>query len=285
MLIAQITDLHIGFDDGEADGLNERRLAQVLQHLNDGPNRPDLLLVTGDLAEAGGEESYRMCADMFARCGFPVHVCPGNHDDRETLSCAFPAFALVDGFMQSCIDLPGLRVILLDTLEPGRQGGAFCGARAAWLAARLAEAPAVPTIIALHHPPLPLGIAWMDPGAHEPWAERLRGALAGHDQVRAILCGHVHHAFTTRFAGVPLAVCPSVAPQLVVDLRAIDPEQPDGRAMIVADPPGYALHRWNGDGLVTAFMAVTDAPVVARYDTALQRVVRQVAAERTSAGG
>ena len=32
-----------------------------------------------------------------------------------------------------------------------------------------------------------------------------------------------------------LAVCPSTAPQVALDLEPIDPDAPDGRPMIVAD--------------------------------------------------
>ena len=51
MLIGQITDIHIGFEPGNPDEPNMHRLRAVLERLFDGPNRPDLLLLTGDLTE------------------------------------------------------------------------------------------------------------------------------------------------------------------------------------------------------------------------------------------
>ena len=58
MLIAQITDLHIGFDPNDPNEHNRRRLDHVVETILQGPNRPDLMLVTGDLTERGDSASY-----------------------------------------------------------------------------------------------------------------------------------------------------------------------------------------------------------------------------------
>ena len=57
MLIAQISDLHIGADDD-----NLSRLDAVLDQLEAMPARPDHLLVTGDLTEHGDETSSLLLA-------------------------------------------------------------------------------------------------------------------------------------------------------------------------------------------------------------------------------
>ncbi|MFX6808026.1 metallophosphoesterase, partial [Acinetobacter baumannii] len=59
MLIAQITDLHLGLSGGYAGDHNGARLARVLDALVALAPRPDLLLVTGDLVENGDLASYR----------------------------------------------------------------------------------------------------------------------------------------------------------------------------------------------------------------------------------
>src|SRR3546814_19648914 len=82
MLIAQVTDIHLGFDPDNPAEFNRKRLDQVLRALNDGPNRPDLLLATGDLTDRGDPDSYRRLASAFGQCDFPVWPCMGNHDDR-----------------------------------------------------------------------------------------------------------------------------------------------------------------------------------------------------------
>ena len=283
MLIAQITDCHIGFDPGNPDEDNVQRLRAVLARLRDGANRPDLLLLTGDLTNGGAADSYARLGSLLAESMIPYRLLAGNWDERAALLAAFPDTATADGFVQFELAFPGLRIIALDTTEPGRHGGAFCAARGAWLSAQLDADPATPVLIAMHHPPIISGLDWLDGGEQAPWTERLRTALAGRPQVRAIIAGHLHRTVHTSFAGVPLSVCQSSAPAVSLDLRAIDPEQPDGRAMVQAEPPAYALHRWSGGQFTSHFEAVPLGQpweVYARYDTAMHKTVRTNARER-----
>jgi hypothetical protein len=50
--------------------------------------------------------------------------------------------------------------------------------------------------------------------------------------------------------------------------------------MIVAEPPGFALHWWSGRDLITHFGAAGDHPVLARYNARMQPTVRHILAER-----
>ncbi|MCT2401539.1 metallophosphoesterase [Novosphingobium mangrovi (ex Huang et al. 2023)] len=279
MLIAQVTDIHIGFDPGNADEYNMQRFKAVLRRMESGPNRPDLLLLTGDLTENGDPASYERLAQALADCSFPVWPLAGNHDLREPLLAAFPAVSSDDGFVHYAIDLPGLRILAIDTLEVGRHGGGFCEARAAWLSRELAAHPEVPTVIAMHHPPFESGIAWLDCDAREPWIARFAEAIAGHRQVRSIMAGHLHRTIHTAWEGTALTVCASTAPLVALDLNPVDPDQPDGRDMITDELPVYALHRWDGTRLVTHVESVGGHGVLARYDENLQAVVRMIEAE------
>lgn len=283
MLIAQITDCHIGFDRADPEEDNVRRLRAVLAQLSHGSTRPDLLLLTGDLTNGGEPDSYARLRGLLAECPIPYRLMAGNWDERAALLAAFPDTAAADGFVQFELALLGLRLIALDTTETGRHGGAFCAQRAAWLTARLDADPLTPVLIAMHHPPIVSGIDWLDGVEHEPWIERFGAAIAGRPQVRAIIAGHLHRTIHASFAGISVSVCPSSAPAVALDLRAIDPEQPDARAMVEAQPPGYALHRWHGGQLTSHFEAVSrDQPweVLAQYDAAMHQTVRDNARER-----
>src|SRR3546814_12594159 len=83
------------------------------------------------------------------------------------------------------------------------------------------------------------------------WVRRLRGIVEARRNIVAMVSSHLHRQITTQWAGTTLAVCPSTAPQVALDLAAIDPDRPDGRPLIVAAPPGYAIHYWNGEGLIS----------------------------------
>ncbi len=280
MLIAQTTDLHIGFHRDAPVDLNLERFRQVLDRLKRGPDRPDMLLLTGDITEHGDAESFAALAGVLEDCPFPVWPIPGNHDNRAALAAAFPQVTQEGGFIHYAIDAGTFRIVMLDTLEEGRHGGALCSARAVWLSAELAANPDVPTLVALHHPPVGVGIGWMDPHPAAPWIARLGAAIAGHSQVRALICGHVHRPVATIFAGVPLIVCPSSSAGLALNLSPIDPAKADGRAMLVDDLPGFALHRWDGQNLSSHFGYAPDARAVARYDANFQKLVAHLAEER-----
>lgn len=280
MLIAQISDLHIGFDGATQDDANLQRLDRVLAALAAMAAPPDLILASGDLVEHGDEASYRLLAERLGRCPVPSYLMLGNHDARDGFRAVFPDAPDADGFVQFTIERDSLRVIALDTLEEGRHGGGFCAKRAAWLADRLDEAPTQPTLVALHHPPIDSGIAWMTTDPAEPWVARLRAALAGRDNIVAMVCGHLHRPILGLLDRIPVAVAPSTAFPLALTLEPLDVDRPDGRPLVTNGPPGFALHRWHGGGIVTHFSFVDDPAVVVRYDQRMQPAIRQMVSER-----
>lgn len=280
MLIAQVTDIHLGFDPDNPAEFNRKRLDQVLRALNEGPNRPDLLLATGDLTDRGDPDSYRRLANALSQCAFPVWPCMGNHDDRANFAQHFSHIPQSDGFVHYVIPLEGRRIIMLDTLEPGRHGGAFCERRAAWLTARLNEDAETPTLIVMHHPPVEVGLDWMNTHPEEPWVQRFAATIKGRGNISAILCGHLHRTITAPWNGTTVAICSSTAPQLALDLRPMDPDSPDNRPMIIADPPAYALHRWTDQGLVTHFETADEHTMLAKFDASMQPLVRSLIDER-----
>lgn len=280
MLIGQITDVHLGFDPDNPAEFNRKRLDQVIRHLCDAHNRPDMLLVTGDLVDRGDEESYRRLVSALSPCPFPVWPCLGNHDVRANFLTHFPHISTADDFVQYEIDTGPLRLLVLDTLEEGRHGGAFCERRAAWLAAKLADDDGRPVIIVMHHPPVEVGIDWMNTHPEEPWVQRFSAVIAGKTQVKALICGHLHRAIVSAWQGTTVAICPSTAPQVALDLAPIDLDHPDSRPMIVADPPAYALHRWNGRELVSHFDTADEHVTLAKYDDVMQPLVRALMSER-----
>lgn len=280
MLIAQVTDIHLGFDPDNPNEFNRKRLDQVLRRLCAMDPKPDLLLATGDLVDRGDGESYRRLKEALDACPFPVWPCLGNHDVRESFAEHFPEIPTAGGFVQYEVETGPLRFLFLDTLEEGRHGGAFCEVRAKWLSDRLAEKPDRDTVIVLHHPPVDVGIDWMSTHPDEPWVARLAEAIERHHQIKAMVGGHLHRPISVGWRGKTLSICPSTAPQVALDLSPIDPDAPDGRPMIIADPPAYALHRWNGRELVSHFDTADEHVMLAKYDAKMQPLVRSLLAER-----
>jgi 3',5'-cyclic-AMP phosphodiesterase len=280
VLIAQVTDVHLGFEPNNPSEFNRKRLDQVINILASMTPRPDMLLATGDLVDRGDSASYRQLHNAFSKCPFPVWPCPGNHDQRDNFMDCFPHLTTVAGYIQYEVETPELRLLILDTLEDGRHGGAFCEVRANWLKARLAEKRDRPTAIVMHHPPVEVGIDWMNTHPEEPWVTRFAEAIDGATQIVGIICGHVHRPISVGWKGQTVSICPSTAPQVALDLRPMNAEVPDDRPMIIADPPAFALHRWNGRELVTHFDNADEHVMLAKFDGKMQGLVKSLLGER-----
>ena len=281
MLIAQVTDIHLGFHPDDPAEMNRKRFDAVIDALIALNPQPDLLIATGDLTENGTVASYQTLKSITDRLPFPVYFALGNHDNRANFQAVFPDVPMCEtGRVQYEFGLDPLRFVVLDTLEDGLHGGAFSPDQADWLD-RILAADDRPTILVLHHPPIETGNGWMTEDADAPWVQRLSAVVARHPHVIRMISGHLHRAIVTGWCGSTLAVCPSSAPQVALDFRAIDGENPDGRDMVVAEPPGFALHYWTGRDLITHFGAAGDHPVLARYNARMQPSVRHILAERT----
>ncbi len=275
MIIAQLTDLHIGFAGKTAFCKNSARLRQVLTELKSMTRQPDLLLITGDLVEIGAHWAYDKLRRELKQIDLPCYFAMGNHDDRSAFAEAFPNAEFNGGFLQYVIEDPSLRIIVLDTLEPGRHGGAFCSGRAAWLETELAKHPARPTLIALHHPPIETGIAWMTARDDDGWVLRLKNIIARYDNVVQVISGHIHRPIFKRFAETNLSVSPAIAPQIKLDLAKIDPDASDNRVLLIDTAANYSLHCWDGTQITTHNGHAPDGRPIIRYDKQHAHVIRQ----------
>lgn len=257
MLIAQLSDTHIKPEGRLAYKRVDTAffLTRAVEHVRRLTPRPDLVVVTGDLVDAGLEEEYVQLRRLLAPLPMPVYVIPGNHDAREPLRRVFGG----DGYLPSegpylhyVLEQYPLRLIALDTLVPGQGGGALGPERLAWLDARLAEAPRRPTLVFMHHPPFKTGIEGMD----AQWlqdGDALGAVIQRHAQVEGVTCGHVHRAIHARWCGTVVTTAPSTAHQIALDLR-----QP-GALGWVMEPPACLLHLWReGIGLVTHTSPIGD---------------------------
>ena len=266
LTIAQITDLHV---TTEKDPLNQKRnedrLRQVMKAIHALRPRPVAIIASGDLVDRGELEEYLELKRLMSESEIPIYYAMGNHDAREPFLEVFSgAGAQTDenGFVQYAADFGDMRMVVCDTLG-GPNHGEFDDTRAAWLARTLDEAPDRPTAVILHHPPILSGIHWMDPEPDSPWILKLREVLTGREQVKVLMCGHIHRAFNGVFAGHTLSAAPATSIQLTLDLTEVDMHVPDGREILVEEPPGYALLMSNGKDLTTHVCLAGDwAPAV-----------------------
>ncbi|HSD76835.1 MAG TPA: metallophosphoesterase [Solirubrobacteraceae bacterium] len=234
LVLVQLTDPHVGAAWGDGDPA--ARLAAAVEAVRALRPEPDAVVVSGDLADNAADGEYDLVRELLAPLGAPLHVLPGNHDDRAALRRHF-ALPGDDGEpVQYAADLGPLRLVALDTTRPGEDRGELDAERLAWLDAALAAVPDRPTLLAMHHPPLSTGIPAMDELALPPADRRALGdVIARHPQVRRIVGGHVHRPVAAELGGRAVLAVPSTYVQLELDLGS------DGLEF-GADPAGFAVH-------------------------------------------
>jgi len=261
VLIAQISDLHIKPPGALAYGRVDTAsaLERCVAALNAFTPKPDLVVISGDLADTPTAEEYEYLKRLLAPLKLPFVGIPGNHDSRELMRAAFPraAYAFPTGALNQSVEIGGLDLVLLDSSVPGRPHGELDAPTLQWLAATLASSPDRPALLFLHHPPFKTGIWHMD-RQYLLNAGELAAVVKRHPRAQLIAAGHVHRAILTMFAGIQSTICP--APNHAVDLDLAELRGPSFKV----EPPAFHLHAWfPGEGFGSV---VTHQVPIGHYD-------------------
>ncbi len=114
LTICQISDIHCG---------NARFIPDLLDRTIIEINRanPTVVVVSGDLTDAGYREEFEQAAEYIARIECEnVMVIPGNHDARNV---GYIHFERLFGERQSVIDLDDVVLVAVDSSEPDLNDG------------------------------------------------------------------------------------------------------------------------------------------------------------------
>jgi 3',5'-cyclic-AMP phosphodiesterase len=241
ILIAQISDLHIKAPGALAYGRVDtaKALTGCVAALNEFRPRPDLVVISGDLADTPTAEEYDHVKRLLAPLELPWIGIPGNHDSRELMRAAFfdEPYAAPSGALNLTRSVAGLEIVLLDSSVPGKPHGELEAPTLQWLEAVLARSQERPALLFLHHPPFHSGIWHMD-RQNLLNAGALAAIVRKHPRVHLVAAGHVHRATLTTFAGVAATICP--APNHAVDLDLDELREPSFKV----EPPAFHLHAW-----------------------------------------
>jgi 3',5'-cyclic-AMP phosphodiesterase len=215
-LIAQLSDPHLRLDDEVTHAALAAGVARVLT-LNP---LPAAVILTGDIADSGDPLEHALALDLLAPLPMPVHRLAGNHDRFEERT-------------RFVVDAHGVRIVACDTSIAGRDDGTL---ELDWLAERLAEDRDAPTIVAMHHPPLETGLAWLDE-IGLPAADRaaLGELLAAAPNVKRVVAGHVHRVIHATLGGCGVITCASTNIQAGLDFIATE-------MVLTNDPPSLLVH-------------------------------------------
>jgi 3',5'-cyclic AMP phosphodiesterase CpdA len=243
---ALLADTHIAADPqtrvrGEVMTDNLRAVVAKILAV---PERPLGAFVIGDLAYKDGQEadyrSFLALIEPLRKAEIPVYLTLGNHDERahfrDALSLDIPRDTDIMDKQVGVVDDPGIRFVVLDSLDHVDTAPGLVGTRQLrWLARTLDAAPQTPTIIAVHHNLGDATWALLDTAA-------LKAVLKPRRQVKAVVFGHTHVRHWADDDGLHLINLPAVA-------YPFTPGQPLGFSRLTLDNEGASiqLHCIGGD--------------------------------------
>lgn len=217
MRILQLSDPHLLADPaGRCRGhpalsLLRHALKQALGQLRAAGEVPDLLLISGDLCQDESWGGYVRLVELLETVPLPVALLPGNHDHPALLRAALGRRAVI---APALLEAGTGRLLLLDSHRSGEVAGTLGRTQREWLRNQLAPAPpgpGSPLLVALHHPPLPIGDPAFDAiGLRD--GEELLQLLRPEPALRGLVFGHIHQHWLGALPGrpeVPLLGCPS----------------------------------------------------------------------------
>lgn len=259
--LLQVTDPHLFGDEsqtiyGVTTAVSFRKV--LAEAFAPGTPRPDAILVTGDIADDHTAAAYANFRRALQPYGLPVYCLPGNHDEPGLMT----GLVNGDGFQYGgTAEFGAWSAVFIDTHVHGRPEGRVIPAELARLEASLASFGERPVLVCLHHPPLPVGSAWLD-GVGLRNASEFLAVIERHPAVRVVLGGHVHQSFEQVQRGVLMLATPSTCAQFTPHTE---------RCVMDLKPPGYRWLTLLPDGTVQTEVrwlqdwAVTDRPPDDRF--------------------
>lgn len=147
LTICQISDIHCG---------NARFIPDLLDRTIIEVNRmePEVVVVSGDLTDAGYREEFEQAADYISRIECEhIMVIPGNHDARNV---GYIHFERLFGERHSVLDLNEVILVGVDSSEPDLNDGQVGREHYDFITDTFSEAEDKLKIFVVHHHLIPL---------------------------------------------------------------------------------------------------------------------------------
>lgn len=246
MRILQLSDPHVLADpEGLCHGrpalaLLRHGLQEALGQLRALGETVDLLLISGDLCDDESWGGYVRLGELLEALPLPVALLAGNHDQPALLRASLGRSVVIAPALVRC---GHGWLLLLDSHRSGDTAGALGRLQLDWLQHQLAARPPAaggqPLLVAVHHPPVPIGDAGMD-AIRLRDGEALLDGLRPLSGLRGLVFGHVHQHWHGELPGrpeVPLLGCPSTLHSFpaVQSCPLERPDDPGGRWLQIGE--------------------------------------------------
>lgn len=223
--VAQLTDPHLfAVPTRQLLGITTRASFDAVLALALA-STPKLLLLTGDLVQDATPSAYAALRKRLAASGVPTALVAGNHDHPELLTAYFGAASIAALQQQR---QAGWNLLLLNSQVTRHNRGSISHQQRADLETIL-RSDSAPTLLALHHHPLPSGSAWLDTLDAEGGEEVLK-LCDRYPQVKAVIFGHIHQELAQQRHHYQLLGAPSTCVQFQPHSAnfAVDAQQQPG---------------------------------------------------------
>ncbi len=274
--IAHLSDVHLLAHGEKQYGtvVPEGGLVVALERLSRLDPVPHALVFTGDLADKGQPEAYARLRALVepAAAAMDAHVVwvMGNHDERAAYARGLFDSA-EDGPQDRVHDLGGLRIVALDTSVPEYHHGALTDDQVDWLRDVLSTRAEHGTILAMHHPPIP--VPTFEPAAIVELLDQDRlAAVVGGRDVRQILGGHFHYTSHSTFAGIPVSVASA-------SCYTTDPAPVDRLVSGVDGHQAFNTVHVYDDRIVHTVIPIPEAPEVSGQPAAVRTALEALSPE------
>ncbi|MFC5078692.1 3',5'-cyclic adenosine monophosphate phosphodiesterase CpdA [Vibrio thalassae] len=210
--LLQLTDTHLfAPQDGCLLSVNtQESFHAVVAEIVAQGQRFDALLATGDISQDHTEASYEKFVAGIEPLALPCYWLPGNHDYKPCMNSVVSSPLIED--VTHVLLGDKWQVVLLDSQVVGVPHGRLSDAQLEFLDRMLSTYSDRHTLVLLHHHPLLVNSAWLDQHSLKD-ADEFWNVVEKHDNVRAVLCGHIHQELDEMRNGVRVLATPSTCVQ------------------------------------------------------------------------
>lgn len=241
-IIIQITDTHLmDHPDAEFVQINpEHSFHAVIADILENYPKIDAIVHTGDLAQVASPATYTRYQAFMRKLNIPFYQIPGNHDDIRI----FPFHA--PDPIPGVLSFANWRIVLLNTSVPGRTDGWIQTEQLIHLNSILEQNQNHDVILACHHHPLDMKSRWIDNHKLKNTPE-LTDILARFNNIKAVICGHVHQDSFNVWHDIQFLSTPSTSVQFKPKMEdfALDQIAPGYRCLHLKENGSFSttVHR------------------------------------------
>ena len=214
-IIIQISDTHLfGDKNKKINGANSYvNLKNVLDHIAQLKEKPELIVVSGDLSQDCTFESYQHLANLLNKLNIKYYLLPGNHDDLNVVNQVFD-FNWLKGSVDYFLNFHNWFLYFIDTSMYPEDSGKITEEQFINFTKALEKNKNQPTMVFMHHHSIEINSPLMDQMILIE-KEKFNNIIKENPQIHAVLFGHIHQVFERKLNDTLFLSSPATSYQIL----------------------------------------------------------------------